>query len=171
MSLFGKLKENINHGGVKLQLQAPASASMSDANVPVTVSVTATDQQHNIERISVTIKAKSINQTFSNPENNNSIQHQEHTIARSEYSQPFVLMPGETKSVNISIAMSQGQAAVAQMPGGGGVAQVVGAFQKLQAISETLSGVSWQYFIEASAKLEGVTFGPSHEQPIEILKV
>lgn len=171
MGLFGKLKENFNHGGIKVQLQAPASVSMNDATVPVTVSVTATSEQHTIERVSVTITAQSYNQAFSESgNNNNSAQNQQHTVAESDYSQPFTLASGETKTVEVNIVMNQGAAVAAQLPEGSGIAQVAGMFQKLQSVSEAMNGNSYQYFVEASAKIEGVTFGPSYQQPIQILK-
>jgi len=170
MGLFGKLKENFNHGGVKIQLQAPASVSMNDTTVPVTVSITATDQERTIDRVSVIIIAQSHNQAFSDSNNTNPAQGQQHTVAQSDYVQPFTLMPGETKSIEIGIVMNEGAAVAAQLPEGSGMAQLAGAFQKLQAVSEAMNGNSWQYYIDASAKIEGVGFGPSHRQPIQILK-
>lgn len=170
MSLFGKLKENFNHGGVKIQLQAPASISMNDATVPVTVSVTARDQQRTIDHVSVAITAQSYNQAFSDSDDTSPAQSQQHTVAQSDYAQPFTLMPGETKTVEVSIVMNEGAAVAAQLPEGSGMAQIAGVFQKLQSVSEALNGSSWQYSIEASAKIEGVSFGPSYQQPIQILK-
>lgn len=170
MGLFGKLKENFNHGGIKVQLQAPASVSMNDATLPVTVSITASEEQKNIERVSVTIIAESHNQSFSQNSNDASPQSQQHTVAESDYSQPFMLAPGETKTVEISLVMNQGAAITAQLPEGSGLAQVAGMFQKLQSVSEAMNGTSYEYFVKATAKIEGITFGPSYQQPIQILK-
>jgi len=50
------------------------------------------------------------------------------------------------------------------------VAQVAGAFQKLQAVSEAMNGNSYVYAVEATAQIEGIKFGASHQQPIQILK-
>lgn len=170
MSLFGKFKENITHGGIKVQLQAPASISMNDPTVPISVEVTASEEQHTIENVQVRITARSYNQSFSQSSNTSTTQGQSHTVAEANYAQPFVVMPNETKSVQLSIVMNQGGAIEAQLPEGSGMAQVAGMLQKLQTVSEAMNGDSYQYFIEASAKIEGVTLGPSHEQPIQVLK-
>src|SRR4051812_37040347 len=100
MSIFGKLKENFNHGGIKIQLQAPASVSMNDATVPVTVSLSASGEQKTIERVTVTITARSYNQQFNEPVGDSSIsssptfQGVQHVVAEVNYSQPFSIMPG-----------------------------------------------------------------------------
>ncbi len=47
MGFFGKIKENLSHGGVKIQLQAPASVSMQDAVLPV---ISAELRQHQLKR-------------------------------------------------------------------------------------------------------------------------
>jgi len=171
MGLFGKLKENLGHGGIKVQLQAPASVSMSDASFPVTVTLTASDQQQTIENVKVEITARSYDQSFSTSNNNPpTTQSQEHMVAEANYAQAFTIMPGETKSVPLTIIMNQGAAAAAQLPEGSGMAQVAGAFQKLQSLSETMNSTSYQYTIEASAKIQGITLGPAYNQPIQILK-
>lgn len=168
MGLFGKIKENLNHGGVKLQLSAPASVSMQDASVPVTVNVTGGSEPQTINGIDVTIWAESRNQAFSTT--NTSSQVDRHQVAEANYAQPFIVLPGETKSVQLSVVMNAGEAVASQLPEGSGMAQIAQAFQKLQAVSETLNHDSYTYSIATSAKIEGVTFGPSHEQPIQVLK-
>jgi hypothetical protein len=175
MGIFGKLKENFNHGGIKIQLQAPATVSMNDAAVPVTVNVSATEEQRTVENIRVNITAQSQNQGFNEPTNQNigmpeTAQGAQHVVAEANYTQPFSIMPGETKTIKLSIVMNAGAAVGAQLPEGSGMAQVAGALQKLQSISEAMNGNSYQYFIQVSAKIEGVTLGPSYQQSIQILK-
>jgi hypothetical protein len=168
MGLFGKLKENFNHGGVKLQLQAPASASMTDATIPVTVNISAAESARTIERVEVSIIAQNNDMAFTNPGSANvstSSQGERSTVAEAVLAEPFALTPGETKTVQLSITMNQGAALEAQLPEGSGLAQVAGALSKLQSISEHLSGGNYQYFIEASAKIEGVAFGLQRHQP------
>ncbi|HET9098281.1 MAG TPA: hypothetical protein VFN51_01550 [Candidatus Saccharimonadales bacterium] len=170
MGLFGKIKENFNHGGIKIQLQAPASVSMNDATLPVSVNVSATSEPHNIESVSVAIIAQPANQAFTDPNNVNSVQNFQETVARSDINQPFSLQPGESKTIEFTIVMNAGAAAASQLPAGSSMAEVAGVFQKLQSVSEVMDRSIYEYYIEASAKVEGIGFSPSFQQPIQLFK-
>ena len=172
MGFFGKLKENIKHGGIKVQLQAPASVSMNEPTVPVTVTVSASDEQETIERIVVSIIAETFDRGFSSPDvsNPNNRQGQESVVAEANDMQPFTLMPGETKSVQLNIVMNQGASMAAQIPEGSGMAQVAGMLQKIQSVSEVMNNNSYRYFLRATAKVEGIALSPSQQQPLQILK-
>lgn len=172
MGFFGKLKENIKHGGIKVQLQGPASVSMNDPTVPVTVTISASDEQETIERVVVSIIAETFDRGFSSPDPNNRAgqQGQESVMAEANDMQPFTLMPGQTKSIQLNIVMNQGAAMAAQVPEGSGMAQVAGMLQKLQSVSESMDNTSYRYFLRATAKVEGIALSPSQEQPLQILK-
>lgn len=172
MGFFGKIKDNLNHGGVDITLQAPASASMQDASLPVTITVTNTSgQQHIIKSIKAEVVATSQNQNFGDPNNpSNSTQVTNNVVARADYAQQFPIMPAETKSVQVNIVMNAGSAIASQIPEGSGLAQVAGALQKLQSIGEALNPDSYSYTIRATADVEGIGLDPMKSQPIQILK-
>lgn len=170
MGFFGKIKQNLNRGGIKVNLQAPASASMQEANLPVTVSITNAGEQQTINSVKVEIIATSRNQSFGTPDPNSNNQVVNQTVARADNTEQFVIMPGETKTVQISLVMNAGAAAQSQLPEGSSMAQVAGALQKLQTVSEAMSGDNYSYTIRASADVEGVTLDPRKEKPIQILK-
>ncbi len=169
MGFFNKLKENFNHGGVKVQLQAPASISMNDATMPVTVTLTSSEQQ-TVSLVSVIIQGQSHNQGFTQGNSLNQSQSQQVTMARADYAQPVTLMPGESKEIPVTVTINQGAAMAAQLPQDGAMAQVAGMLQKLQSVSEIMNDDSYQYFVEARAKVEGIAFSPSVRQPLQILK-
>jgi uncharacterized membrane protein len=170
MGFFGKIKENMNHGGVKVELQAPASVSETDATLPVTVNVTATDKPENIKSVKVQIIRQSHNQSFSTGNINQGMQNQEFTVAQAEDVQPFSISPGETKTVQLSITMNAGTALGAQLPEGSGMSAVAGALEKLQEVSEVMNQNSYSYYIHASAQIDGIAIGPGSRQPLQILK-
>ena len=173
MGFFDKLKDNFSHGGVKVQIQAPASASMNDPSIPVTVTISASDKQETIERVTVAIIAQSLDRGFTQPtgnSTNNSTHAQELTVAEANMARSFTIMPGETKVIQLSIIMNQGAALEAQLPEDSVAAKFAGALQSLQSISELMNDTSYSYSVRASAKVSGILFSPSQEQPIQLLK-
>ena len=174
MGFLGKLKDNFSHGGIKVQLQAPASASMNDPTIPVTVSVSASGKQETIERVTVSLIARSYDRGFMQPTSgtvNNSNQEQELTVAEANYAQPFTLMPGQqVQNLQLNLVMNQGANIATQLPEGGIAAKLAGALQGLQSLSEIMNDTSYQYSIRATAKVQGIAFSPSQEQPIQLLK-
>lgn len=173
MGFFGKLKNTLSRGGIKVQLQAPASASMNDPTIPTTVTVSASDKQETIERVTVSLLARSYDRGFMQPTNgsaNNADQGQELTVAEANYTQPFIIQPGEVKTFQLAVVMNQGAAMASQLPEGSMAAKLAGALQGLQSLSELMNDTSYQYSIRATAKVSGVVFSPSQEQPLQLLK-
>jgi hypothetical protein len=172
MGFFSKIKTNLNHGGVKIDLQAPASVSMQDAQLPVTITITNTDsEQRMVKRVSAEIFASSQNRAFNQPGSvNNTNQVVRESVARADNTEQFVIMPGETKTVQLNIVMNAGAVAGAQLPENSAMAQVAGALQKLQSVSEALNNTSYTYSLQGSADVDGVALDPSKSMPLQVLK-
>lgn len=176
MGFFSKIKDNLSHGGVKVALQAPASISMEDATLPLAITLTGSDQPHSIKRVTAEILATSRNQGFSqinNPAiagNANSSDTITTVFARAEDAQPFILQPGETKTIQLAIVINGTQVIADQLPAGSAMAGVVGAFQKLQSVGQALNASSYTYTLKASADVEGIALDPASEQPLQVLK-
>lgn len=172
MGFFNKIKDNLSHGGIKIQLQAPASVSMQDASLPVTVTLTNSTDTRTVKRVTAEIIATSRNQSFNQPGNSgvSNTQTTNETVARADNMEQFVLQPSETKTVQLNIVMNTGAAVADQLPEGSGMAQVAGALQKLQSISEALNKDSYSYDVRASADVDGIKLDPAKQQPLQILK-
>ncbi len=175
MGFFGKIKDNLNHGGIKLDLQAASSVSMQDAAFPVVVTLTSTSpEQHSVKRVSAEIIATNRQQSYNQPVANGSgssmPQTLAQTVARAENNEPFIIMPGETKTLQFNIVMNAGAAAEAQFEEGSAMAQVAGAFKNLQSVSAALDNTSWSYSLKASADVEGIALDPSVSHILQILK-
>lgn len=166
MGFFGKIKQNLHHGGVKVQLQAPASVHMTDAVLPVTISITATDAPAQIKSVKAEIQALNQSIGFSQPmgqttssANNTSTPQ---TVAQEVNAQPFTLHPGQTQTLQLNIAMNAAGAAPDSA-----VAKAIG---RIQTLAETLNSSSYTYTLIASADVEGIALDPSHSQNLQILK-
>lgn len=170
MGFFGKIKQNIHHGGVKVQMQAPASVKVSDPVLPVTVTVTATDALAQIKSVKVEIQALNQSTGFSQPfgqttSSANNISTPQ-TVAQEVNAQPFTLNPGQSQTLQLNITMNAG--AAAQQAGVNSViAQTIG---RLQSLAETLNSNSYTYTLIASADVEGIALDPSTSQNLQILK-
>ncbi len=155
MGLFSKIKKNLSHGGVKIQLEAPASTSIKDAGLPVSITVTATDSLAPVKAVRAEIIAESNNQSFSSPSDSGMDNSQStlQTVARAENVEPFTLAPGESKTIELKIIMNAGSAIADQLPGGGAGAAIAKGLARLETISETLNQNSYTYQLQGTADL------------------
>lgn len=171
MGLFDSIKQNFTQGGVEVRIHAPASVSMEDASMPVGVTLTASDATQTINRVRVELIAETNAQSFSQPGDANSGSgYSSQTVAQIEDNTVIVLGPGETKEIQLAIAMNQGALLGEQLPEGSGMAQVASMIEKLQNVSSALNQSSYRYHVKATADVEGVAFDPSDTQSIQILK-
>jgi len=172
VGLFGKLRSNMNHGGVKVQLQAPSSAP-ADQVIPVTVTITAEDSQ-TVDGVKAEIKAQAREQGITmgggqgvGVQSSRSI---DQTVAQVESREPFTIGPGETKTVNLQLYLNGnagGGNPLGQLGNAGGA--LGGALQTLATVAQNIDHVNYLYSVHASADVEGVRLDPSDKQSIQIL--
>lgn len=170
MGFFSKIKENLNHGGIKIAMTAPASVSTADSSIPVTLNITGGTEQHTIKLVRVAIIAESFNSGFNNDSNSTANQSVRNTVAQIELNQPFILGPNEAKVVQADIVMNAGQTLADSLQLGGAAAGLANAFAKVVNAAESLSSNNYTYTIEASAQIEGIAIGPGCSQPIQVLR-
>jgi hypothetical protein len=171
MGIFGSIKKNLSHGGVKLELSAPASVSMQDAGLPVSVTITAAEAAVHINSVKAEVIAQSQNMNFQQPRSggaNTSTTIQ--TVGRAENTQPFDLTAGQSQTVQLNIVMNAGAAVAAQLPEGSAMAGLAHGLQQLQSLGEAMNPQSFTYHLQASADVEGVALDPSKQQPLQVLK-
>lgn len=170
MGLFSKLKQNFNHGGVDVSLQAPGRASMTDASLPIAVTIIAKDSAQTIKSVRVELLRQSHNQDFTNsPSVDQTPQSVEQSVARADDTNTFVLNPGESKIINLSLTINGMAALKENLPQGAlhGMASVV---QTLETASEAMDQNSYQYWVSATADVDGITLDPSARQQIILNK-
>ena len=164
MGLFSKLRQNVNHGGVKVQVQAPGSVP-SNQVIPVNVTLTA-DSAQTINSVKAELKARAKEEGLMLGNGGIGAQQSrtmEQTIAQVENRQPFTIAPGETKTVNLQLYID-GTTGNASPSGGTGAAANV-----INSIIQGLGHVHYIYSLHVSADVPGVALDPSDKMPIQIL--
>jgi hypothetical protein len=165
MGFFSKIKENLNHGGVKVRLDAPASIAMQDGQVPVTITVVAGSSPARINGVKIEIVAES-----RSPSAQAAGAAPMRVVAETSNAEQFALNPGESKAVQLQFGMNLGAALADQLPKDSGMAQIAEALGGLQAAADALSPSAESYYIKASADVDGVMLDPSAQRPIQVLK-
>jgi hypothetical protein len=166
MGIFNKIRQNIHHGGVKVQIKAPSSVPENQV-IPVTVTLTA-DSPQTIASVKAELRVQakeegvSIGNGVGVQQSNTTTQ----TIAQVESREAFSIAPGETKTVNLELYAdgSGGGNALTDLSGGAG-----GAIKAVVSAVQTLDPVHYMYSIHASADVEGIVMDPGDEMPIQIL--
>jgi hypothetical protein len=180
MGLFGKISNNLHHGGVKVRLEAPASVPSNEV-IPVTVNITA-DSTQTINAVKVEIKAQEREQGMgmggvgvgigNNNMNNgyNNQQSTEQTVAVVESRETFTINAGETKTVQLQLALN-GTAAM-----GNGLSQLQGAagnfgnaLAAIASVASNFENISYTYSVHAYVDVADIAMDPSDKQPIQIL--
>jgi hypothetical protein len=176
MGLFGKLEENIHHGGIKVHVQAPSSVPGNQV-IPVTVTIVA-DGSQTINSVKAEIKAQIREEGISEGfgmggmngmgMNRGGIGVQAggsnyRTVAQVESREPFTISPGETKTVNFQLYLQGSGGNTNPAPG------ISGALGAIESVAQNFEHVNYLYRVEASANVQGVSLDPNDKQPIEIL--
>jgi hypothetical protein len=172
MGFFSSIKNNLTGGGVKVQIDAPASASLQDAALPLTVTLTSDKESKNVTSIVVTLVAEDQSYGYRQPSEagtNTPINRQD--VARIEYNQPIQLVAGQPQQIPLQLTLNSGKAAeeanAAENPQ---LTAAAGMIKKIQDVSNALNKNKYEYFIEATADVEGVAFDPNDRKPIQLLK-
>jgi hypothetical protein len=164
MGFFEKIKQNLHHGGVKIQMQAPASVSMTEGIVPIQVTISATDLPATINKITVELVRNA------SPDSNlNQPTEVNQSISKVENTDVFSLLPGQSKSINLSLVMNAGKAAanLTDNPALGALAKGLGALQEL---SELKNDNVYNYSFMATAQVQGISLSPSTSSQVQVLK-
>lgn len=170
MGLFGKLEENIHHGGVKVHVHAPSSVPGNQV-IPVQVTIES-DSQQTINSVKAELKAQireeGLRMGSMAGMGNRGIGAQAggsnyRTVAQIQSNEPFTISPGETKTVNLELYLSGSD-------GGNNTGSPMGgALGALMNVAQGFEHVNYLYRVEASANVQGVHLDPNDKQPIEIL--
>lgn len=150
MGFFGKLKQNLNHGGIKISLVTPERVGKDDPTVTVQATITATATP----RLIKSVTADFVTHYFSN--NSNSTP-QEAVLSNQVYNTPFQLAAGQSLNLSFTLNMNPGQ----DHP-------MLSALDKAAGILSKLSNQNQQFVhnIRVRADVEGIANDPEHSQRI-----
>jgi hypothetical protein len=169
MGLFSKIKSNLNHGGIKLDLTAPSS-STSGTIVPVSVNITADSPQTiNNVKFELKVETRDTAPTVQFGDNNNTTASNHdavQTVAQVETNESFTIAAGETKTITLQLGIPNDTVMNNALSGimGGAVGSIMG---KLASMSTTT--VSRLYSVHVHADVEGIKLDPGTHQNIQIL--
>ncbi len=170
MGFFGKLKQNFTHGGIKLQLAAPATVSEND--VSFQAAVTVLNQGEAVQTVGPIvvslIEDRSETDAFQATDTQQNQGNREMASATSP--ELFELQPGETKSIDVTVPINIGKFAEKILPQNSGLAAVANILGKVESVSEALNNQHFRHFVQASAKVQGISFGASAQSEIRLLK-
>jgi len=168
MGLFNKLKQNLDHGGVKVHLQAPSSVP-SNQVIPVSVTVEANSPQ-TINSLKVELKVEMREQGMSLNGGYNSGRTTAQTVAQVESREPFSLGANESKTVQLELYLGGNNASpmgpLGALGGGGALG---GALKAAAALAGNFENVSRLYSLHAHVDVANISIDPSDKQPIQIL--
>lgn len=169
MGFFSKLKSNIHHGGVKVQVQAPGSAT-ANQSVPITVTISA-DSTQTITSVKAQIKARVQEQGLRMGHGEGvglqSSTSSNITIAEAENKTSFIVNPGETKTVTLELVISGNATGYPLGPNGAGALNPI--LQTVTSAVQGLEHLNYLYSVHASADVQGIALDPSDSTPIQIL--
>lgn len=155
MGFFGKIKQNLQHGGVKVQLQAADTVSLQAASLPVTVIVSATDQPAQVNSVKAAITVQSFAKSPSSGKFGSTPDIGTSTVAaQAETNEPFSLSPGQSKTVQLSVVINPNQLPAAS----------IGA----STLGKLLDPSQYQYYVQATADVAGIAIDPAASQKLTI---
>jgi hypothetical protein len=167
MGLFSKLRANVNHGGVKIQIQAPDSVTANQV-IPVTLTVTA-DSVQTVNSATVVLEAQTHEQGFGLERGGMGVNEQEtayQTVAQIQNHEVFTIQPDETKTVTLELSVN-GNVGTGQLGQFGTAAG--GILQAVVSVAQRMDNVSYTYRLHASLDIQGVGMGPHADQSIQII--
>lgn len=174
MGFFGKIKDNLTHGGVDVSLQSSGVVPLS-GTYACTVQITAKKAPQTVKSISLRLireerKAGTVmsfgssqpSMTFGTSRaGRSSNELRVDTIAEMQNTEPFALAAGETKAIQLNLTTGSGQAV-----------EVSGAFAAIAGIAKGLEKLAGHgnavYKLNATVDVDGIALDPSASQTVQV---
>jgi len=170
MGFFGKIKQNLEHGGIKVTLKAAQSVSRQDHTLPVTISISnSPEAARTINRVTAEVQATE-NASGMSMALNNAVQvrnttndsemysMQTITVAQAISAETFVLQPNESKTITLDIVVNSGEPNPTN-----------GIMGHLASIANKVNQNGYKYAIHVSIDVEGITLDPQAHQTLQVL--
>ncbi len=166
MGIFSKLKQNLQHGGVKVKVDAPATISLKD-NFDVAITITSTDPQK-IKSVTVSFVKHLVNTQNAN-------EPTIRTVVTKREDTTFNIAAGETKQIKINMSLDPAKDPelndlIKELDPSGiteGMAKIAGNLMK---VTEALNNKQYDYYIEAKVDVDGIAFDPAGQVSVQFLR-
>jgi hypothetical protein len=156
MSFFGKIKQNLGHGGVKIEFTAPDHLDKGQYVIPVQVVLSSTE----IRQInSITVK---IERRYDNSGNS---RRDPSVLGSQDYTQPFTLNPGQPLSLNFTVSIAPLDESGTDHP----IQRALGGtLEKINNAYDKNSMTNYWHYVTVSADAEDIVLDPQADQRIHI---
>jgi hypothetical protein len=148
MGIFRKIKDNLKHGGVKVEFISPNQIEKDAVDVPIEITLIGGDISRQIKSVTASIERY----YFSNSSNDTT--PHEDILASQTYTTPFELPMGQNFKLTLTIPLSD----PSLNPVINKAAQVVNAASKLANFANSQG---YQHFVKVRADVEGIANDPT----------
>ena len=166
MIFFSKIKQDLEHGGIKVTIRAAQSVSLKDSILPVSLYITnGAKVAQTIKKVLVEVDARENNSGFGmalnnsvqmrNTTNNNEMYNmQTIIIAQTTSSGEFVLQPNENKTITLNIVVNNPSEPKGSIAG------------NIEGITHDVS--HYKYELQVKLDVEGIDNSPHTHQALQI---
>ena len=154
--MFGKLKQALGIGGLKVSIQAPGQISRSDAAITGTVAITAKSDQ-----LVETVAVKFFEEYATGRDD--AQKEQQFTLGEQEISGAFEMKAGETKTLDFSLPFQFLNSDNDDLKGKGGVYGAIGKMGKFAANEKSA------YKLQALVDVKGTFLDPDATIDIKVI--
>lgn len=171
MGIFDTIKKNFNRGGVKIAVLAPPTAARQNATIPVTVTIVATEPQI-VNMVNVKLeRTLHYDEKTGIAINNGNMADDKLTFAEVTLNGPLQLEAGGTKTIETQLELKIyiaepsyiSKTPLEQAPNEG----LIGTIKGLT--DSRAQPQRYDYYIVATADIEGIMLDPSAKVRIELL--
>jgi hypothetical protein len=156
MGFFGKIKQNLNHGGVDVSLSVPDRIEKGQTSLHAQVTISATEAR-TIKSVRVQIERRY--------DNSGNSQRQNSVLGSAVYETPFAITPGQPLSLQFDISLKPEDEMADDHPV---LASLASGITKLNDVYDKGSMVSYWHYVNAIVDVENINFDPHADQRIQI---
>jgi uncharacterized protein (DUF736 family) len=155
MGFFGKIKQNLKHGGVTIDILPPERIEKGQFNVHVPVTLASSDNMQ-IKSVSARVERR-----YLNTGNN---QRQPTVLGSSSYDTPFAINAGQPLSLQFDVSIAPADQAGDDHPA---LRSVVGALEKASNAYDK-SSQRYEHYVAVMADVDGIAMDPQADKRIYI---
>ena len=156
MSFFGKLKQGLGIGGVKVVLEIPPEASKDTGIVKGTV-ILITKSPQQVKSIKVLMR-----EVMTSGARIEDRREEQFKLGDTTVNQAFAIHPGEEKRIEFSLPFAARRTFSENLQQKGGVVGAIGTAGRMMDDRRS------RYYIVAQVEVEGTVLGPSATQSIRL---
>lgn len=156
MSFFGKLKQGLGIGGVKVVLEIPPEAAKDAGLVKGTV-ILITKSPQRVKGIKILMR-----EVMTSGDRIEDRREEQFKLGDTTVNQAFAIQPGEEKRIEFSLPFAARRTFSENLQQKGGVVGAIGTAGRMMDDRRS------RYYIVAQVEVEGTVLGPSATQSIRL---